>query len=103
MDHDDNSTEVQYGETTWGCCGNVVEGEDTPAGWCYEGKHAADRRKARYRDDYDSDASQDGLQGCEQRKCERRIEKEKADDNVNVVVTRRRGERFPPSKKKRVL
>lgn len=39
MDHDDDSTEVKHGETTWGCCANTVRGPETPLGWCYEGKH----------------------------------------------------------------
>lgn len=39
MDHDDNSTEVAHGETTWGCCDTTVDGMEPPAGWCYEGKH----------------------------------------------------------------
>ena len=51
MEHDDNSTDVQYGETTWGCCGQTVEGDGSdgpPAGWCYEGKHTASRPFSRY-------------------------------------------------------
>ncbi|KAG9037693.1 hypothetical protein FRB95_004539 [Tulasnella sp. JGI-2019a] len=101
MDHDDNSTEVKHGETTWGCCGHTVDGEDTPLGWCYEGKHTDDRAKARYREDYESDGSEDGLQTCEQHKCKRRVRNSESGDETHVVVTRRRGERLPPTKRKR--
>jgi len=101
MDHDDNSTEVKYGETTWGCCGNVSEGQEPPAGWCYEGKHTNDRVKARYREDFADDDSEDGLQSCEQRRCKRRSGTLPKSGEVHVVITRRRGEREPPAKKKR--
>lgn len=39
MHHDDDSVTVEYGETTWGCCDNTTEGQEPPAGWCYEGRH----------------------------------------------------------------
>lgn len=39
IDHDDNSTEVRHNETFWGCCGASTEGQEPPAGWCFEGKH----------------------------------------------------------------
>ncbi|KAG8897961.1 hypothetical protein FRB99_007771, partial [Tulasnella sp. 403] len=98
MDHDDNSTAVRHGETIWGCCGHVAEGEETPAGWCYEGRHTDDRTKARYRDDADDE--DDGLQSCQERKCHKR-HKAPISNEVHVVITRRKGERLPPSKKRR--
>ncbi|KAG8930001.1 hypothetical protein FRC03_005995 [Tulasnella sp. 419] len=114
MDHDDDSTEVEAGHVTWGCCGQTVPGDGSdgpPPGWCYEGKHTPDRSKARYREDYDSDASEDGLQSCEQKKCKgaappRKKRKSSATPSkrrrrpvqeVHVVITRNRGERPPPS------
>jgi len=101
MDHDDDSTEVKHGETTWGCCGNTVKGADTPLGWCYEGKHTTDRQKARYREDYENadDEDEDGLQSCEQRKCKRRAAQ---NSSSHEIVTRHRGERLPPTKRRRV-
>ncbi|KAI0037917.1 hypothetical protein FA95DRAFT_1613781 [Auriscalpium vulgare] len=62
--HDDESAEVkrvrrcagdgaEY-ETLWGCCGRTVEGggdQGPPDGWCYEGKHMTDVKRARSRAD----------------------------------------------------
>jgi len=101
MDHDDNATSVaRDGQTTWGCCGNTTEDQDPPAGWCYEGKHTADRAMARYRDDYVDDETDDGLQSCEQKRCKRHSPTKF--NEVHVVITRRRGERAPPTKRKRL-
>lgn len=73
MAHDDDSAEVArvkrdgYGEyeTLYGCCGKTVEGEGDmgpPDGWCFEGQHTTDVKRARYRDD--STPHDDGLRSC---------------------------------------
>ncbi|KAG9041714.1 hypothetical protein FS837_011843 [Tulasnella sp. UAMH 9824] len=103
IDHDDNSTEVRHNETFWGCCGASTEGQEPPAGWCFEGKHTNDRSKARYREDYEDNEEEDGLQSCEERKCHRRAKGKKQFQEVHVVITRRRGERLPPPAKKKRL
>ncbi|KAI0941399.1 hypothetical protein AcV7_002988 [Taiwanofungus camphoratus] len=41
-------------ETLWGCCGKTTEGDGDqgpPDGWCYEGKHTTDIKRARFRAD----------------------------------------------------
>ncbi|KAF8513864.1 hypothetical protein JB92DRAFT_197766 [Gautieria morchelliformis] len=84
MAHDDESAEVEhvgYGrskaagayETRWECCGKTVEGAGDlgpPSGWCYEGKHTMDRKRARYRND--STVANDLLESCETRGCHRK-------------------------------
>ncbi|PFH50421.1 hypothetical protein AMATHDRAFT_85801 [Amanita thiersii Skay4041] len=78
--HDDESAEVErvsrvkglaseY-ETLWGCCGRTVEGDGDmgpPDGWCYEGKHTTDVKRARFR--ADSTPSDDKLTPCSQLRC----------------------------------
>ncbi|ESK85343.1 hypothetical protein Moror_5970 [Moniliophthora roreri MCA 2997] len=81
--HDDESAEVervgigkgkidaatQY-ETLWGCCGKTVEGDGDmgpPDGWCYEGKHTTDTKRARFR--ADSSIHDDKLTSCTRLKC----------------------------------
>ncbi|KAK7053087.1 hypothetical protein VNI00_004408 [Paramarasmius palmivorus] len=81
--HDDESAEVervgvgkgksdagtQY-ETLWGCCGKTVEGDGDmgpPDGWCYEGKHTTDPKRARFR--ADSSIHNDKLTSCSRLKC----------------------------------
>jgi len=54
------------------------------------------------RDDYDSDASEDGLQSCKQRRCKRKAETQPASEPTKTIVTRRGGERLPPAKRKRI-
>ncbi|KAG6825348.1 hypothetical protein H0H93_000811, partial [Arthromyces matolae] len=63
--HDDESAEVErvsakakgkgtLYETNWGCCGKTVEGDGDmgpPDGWCYEGEHTTDLKRARFRAD----------------------------------------------------
>ncbi|KAF8589657.1 hypothetical protein K439DRAFT_326884 [Ramaria rubella] len=84
MAHDDESAEVEHVgyarskaagayETRWDCCGRTVEGDGDlgpPSGWCYEGKHTMDRKRARYRND--STPTNDLLQPCEARGCHRK-------------------------------
>ncbi|KXN88973.1 hypothetical protein AN958_06435, partial [Leucoagaricus sp. SymC.cos] len=81
--HDDESAEVErvgatgrskgigteY-ETLWGCCGKTVEGDGDmgpPDGWCYEGKHTTDLKRARFR--ADSTPYDDKLTSCERLRC----------------------------------
>ncbi|KAF9463093.1 hypothetical protein BDZ94DRAFT_1260040 [Collybia nuda] len=80
--HDDDSAEVErvgvaskskgagsY-ETLWGCCGRTVEGDGDmgpPDGWCYEGKHTTDIKRARFR--ADSTLQDDKLTSCERLRC----------------------------------
>ncbi|KAJ4480208.1 hypothetical protein J3R30DRAFT_2594449 [Lentinula aciculospora] len=78
--HDDESAEVervgvgrgadtQY-ETLYNCCGKTVEGEGDmgpPDGWCYEGKHTTDTKRARFR--ADSTMHADKLVSCERLRC----------------------------------
>ncbi|KAF5393590.1 hypothetical protein D9757_000008 [Collybiopsis confluens] len=76
--HDDESAEVErvggkgpaeY-ETLWNCCGRTVEGDGDmgpPDGWCYEGKHTTDPKRARFR--ADSTLHDDKLVSCHRLKC----------------------------------
>ncbi|EIN11044.1 hypothetical protein PUNSTDRAFT_142904 [Punctularia strigosozonata HHB-11173 SS5] len=57
-------------ETRWGCCDKTVEGDGDqgpPDGWCYEGRHTTDIRRARYR--ADSSPTEDKLISCLSRNC----------------------------------
>ncbi|KZS91286.1 hypothetical protein SISNIDRAFT_456898 [Sistotremastrum niveocremeum HHB9708] len=88
--HDDDSTEVERAgtrtskrssnartgttvsryETYWGCCGQTVEGEGEqgpPSGWCYEGRHTTDIRRAKFR--HDATPDDDKLKSCARRRC----------------------------------
>ncbi|KAI0265823.1 hypothetical protein BC834DRAFT_154287 [Gloeopeniophorella convolvens] len=75
--HDDNTMNTEWvgpGRTgeeymaTWGCCDQTVEGyEDPPDGWCFEGMHTTDRKRACFRADADSD--DDMLVSCDELKC----------------------------------
>ncbi|KAJ7756470.1 hypothetical protein DFH07DRAFT_742637 [Mycena maculata] len=74
--HDDDSAEVErvgrgagY-ETLWGCCGKTVEGDGDmgpPDGWCYEGMHTTDVKRARFR--ADSTIHEDKLTSCARLRC----------------------------------
>ncbi|KAJ7931543.1 hypothetical protein B0H13DRAFT_851455 [Mycena leptocephala] len=74
--HDDDSAEVErvgrgagY-ETLWGCCGKTVEGDGDmgpPDGWCYEGMHTTDPKRARFR--ADSTLHDDKLTTCARLRC----------------------------------
>jgi len=85
--HDDDSAEVErvgrgaksgrpagdpgttY-ETLWGCCGKITEGDGDqgpPDGWCYEGKHTTDIKRARFRTD--STPQDDKLTSCLRLNC----------------------------------
>ncbi|KAG5642521.1 hypothetical protein DXG03_002594 [Asterophora parasitica] len=79
--HDDESAEVErvsakakgkstLYETLWGCCGKSVEGDGDmgpPDGWCYEGKHTTDPKRARFR--ADSTMQDDKLTSCARLHC----------------------------------
>ncbi|KAI0306809.1 hypothetical protein B0F90DRAFT_1556122, partial [Multifurca ochricompacta] len=80
MPHDDDSADVEWvgrsgrgdseHETFYGCCGKTVEGEGDlgpPDGWCYEGMHTTDRKRARFR--ADSTLADDKLESCFQLNC----------------------------------
>ncbi|KAI6152521.1 hypothetical protein BKA82DRAFT_4111883 [Pisolithus tinctorius] len=57
-------------ETLWGCCGKTVEGnggEGPPDGWCYEGRHTTDTKRARFR--ADSTIHDDKLTSCLKLNC----------------------------------
>ncbi|KAF8885782.1 hypothetical protein BD779DRAFT_1532430 [Infundibulicybe gibba] len=75
--HDDESAEVErvstdkakklgaVHETLWGCCGKTTEGSGDmgpPDGWCYEGRHTTDPKRARFR--ADSTPQDDKLTTC---------------------------------------
>ncbi|KAJ6619786.1 hypothetical protein B0H10DRAFT_2216605 [Mycena sp. CBHHK59/15] len=74
--HDDESAEVErvgkgagY-ETLWGCCGKTVDGDGDmgpPDGWCYEGMHTTDTKRARFR--ADSTIHDDKLTSCVRLRC----------------------------------
>ncbi|KAJ7707670.1 hypothetical protein B0H17DRAFT_526459 [Mycena rosella] len=74
--HDDDSAEVErvgkgagY-ETLWGCCGKTVDGDGDmgpPDGWCYEGMHTTDPKRARFR--ADSTLHDDKLTSCARLRC----------------------------------
>ncbi|KAJ7158724.1 hypothetical protein C8R46DRAFT_906765 [Mycena filopes] len=74
--HDDDSAEVErvgkgagY-ETLFGCCGKTVEGAGDmgpPDGWCYEGMHTTDLKRARFR--ADSTIHDDKLSSCARLHC----------------------------------
>ncbi|KAG2742018.1 hypothetical protein P692DRAFT_20879695 [Suillus brevipes Sb2] len=52
-------------ETLWGCCGASVQGTGDMGpldGWCYEGRHTTDTKRARFR--ADSTILDDKLVSC---------------------------------------
>ncbi|KAI0249985.1 hypothetical protein BJV78DRAFT_1223327 [Lactifluus subvellereus] len=77
--HDDDSADVEWVgrtrcgsdyETYYGCCGQTVEGEGDlgpPNGWCYEGMHTTDTKRARFR--ADSTPAEDMLTSCLELNC----------------------------------
>ncbi|TDL30021.1 hypothetical protein BD410DRAFT_50114 [Rickenella mellea] len=77
--HDDDSAEVEHVglgrgkgtyETIFGCCNKTVEGDGDqgpPDGWCYEGMHTTDVKRARFR--ADSTPNDDKLISCSRRRC----------------------------------
>ncbi|KAH8833186.1 hypothetical protein DL96DRAFT_1458498, partial [Flagelloscypha sp. PMI_526] len=83
VQHDDKSAEVSRAagglsakghsyETLWGCCGKTVEGDGDmgpPDGWCYEGTHTTDHKRARFRADSEPFPGDDKLISCEKKRC----------------------------------
>ncbi|KAJ6494858.1 hypothetical protein C8R47DRAFT_386764 [Mycena vitilis] len=73
--HDDDSAEVERSgkggyETLFGCCGKTVDGDGDmgpPDGWCYEGMHTTDPKRARFR--ADSTLHDDKLTSCARLRC----------------------------------
>ncbi|KLO05187.1 hypothetical protein SCHPADRAFT_947123 [Schizopora paradoxa] len=76
--HDDDTAEVMHGggsrkttyETLWGCCNKLVEGDGDqgpPDGFCYQGKHTTDLKRARFR--ADSTPTDDKLISCRRKRC----------------------------------
>ncbi|KAI9429956.1 hypothetical protein H4582DRAFT_2064376 [Lactarius indigo] len=78
--HDESSGEIEWVssvgrndseyQTEYGCCGKTVDGEGDmgpPDGWCYEGMHTTDVKRARFRDD--STSSDDMLESCAKLNC----------------------------------
>ncbi|KAL0576589.1 hypothetical protein V5O48_005382 [Marasmius crinis-equi] len=99
--HDDESAEVervgsgrgesgtQY-ETHWGCCEKTVEGDGDmgpPDGWCYEGKHTTDTKRARFR--ADSTIHDDKLTSCKRHKCFEPKKEVEEDDTSDASSDRR--------------
>ncbi|KAK1234334.1 hypothetical protein PQX77_002473 [Marasmius sp. AFHP31] len=114
--HDDESAEVervgagrgesgtQY-ETLWGCCGKTVEGDGDmgpPDGWCYEGKHTTDTKRARFR--ADSTIHDDKLTSCKRHKCfepKKEVEEEYSSDGSSDRRSRPRKRAAPTRKRAR--
>ncbi|KAJ8507387.1 hypothetical protein ONZ45_g10236 [Pleurotus djamor] len=68
--HDDDSAEIDGYETLYNCCGKTVEGTGDmgpPDGWCYEGMHTTDSKRARFR--ADSTPHNDKLDSCNALRC----------------------------------
>ncbi|VDB91515.1 unnamed protein product [Peniophora sp. CBMAI 1063] len=73
--HDDDTAEVERGgpsgyQTLWGCCEKITPGdgsEGPPDGWCYEGFHTTDIKRARFR--ADSTPTDDKLKSCLRLNC----------------------------------
>ncbi|KAF6746196.1 hypothetical protein DFP72DRAFT_923389 [Ephemerocybe angulata] len=88
-----SSADAATYQTLWGCCGGVVEGDGDqgpPDGWCYEGMHTIDTRRARFR--ADSSLQDDKLVSCAARRCfrARREESESSDEERPVRAKRKR-------------
>ncbi|EKM60004.1 uncharacterized protein PHACADRAFT_85695 [Phanerochaete carnosa HHB-10118-sp] len=68
--HERRTNEGTEYETLWGCCGKTTEGDGSqgpPDGWCYEGKHTTDIKRARFR--ADSTLQDDKLVSCLRLNC----------------------------------
>ncbi|KAH9034787.1 hypothetical protein EDB84DRAFT_52707 [Lactarius hengduanensis] len=76
--HDEDSRDVEWVggigrngieyESHFSCCSKIVEGdEDPPDGWCYEGMHTTDVKRARFREDSTSDDYM--LESCDELDC----------------------------------
>ncbi|KAH9071506.1 hypothetical protein EDB83DRAFT_2364294, partial [Lactarius deliciosus] len=58
-------------ESHYGCCRKTIDGEfydiGPLAGWCFEGMHTTDAKRARFREDSTSD--DDMLESCDELDC----------------------------------
>lgn len=90
--HDDESALVDRAayETLWGCCGRTVEGTGDmgpPDGWCYEGRHTTDTRRARFRADstiHDDKLVSCAAGGCHGRKRKRSVSVSSGDLSASI-------------------
>ncbi|KAF4575357.1 hypothetical protein EYR40_004901 [Pleurotus pulmonarius] len=96
VSHDDDSAEVDRHETLWECCGKTVEGDGDmgpPDGWCYEGMHTTDVKRARFR--ADSTLYDDKLISCSVLRCH---EPPSSSPRSTRSTKSRRGRTTSPSK-----
>ncbi|KAG1743606.1 uncharacterized protein EDB91DRAFT_217716 [Suillus paluster] len=89
--HDDDSALIDRSayETVWSCCGGSVEGTGDmgpPDGWCYEGRHTTDIKRARFR--ADSSIHDDKLVPCSSMGCHGR--KRKRSVSVSSSISTRK-------------
>ncbi|CAL1700060.1 unnamed protein product [Somion occarium] len=73
-------------ETLWGCCGKVTEGngdQGPPDGWCYEGKHTTDIKRARFR--ADSTPQNDKLVSCLRLNCHGKAKAKEASEDEDKM------------------
>ncbi|KAF9534647.1 hypothetical protein CPB83DRAFT_888624 [Crepidotus variabilis] len=103
--HDDDSAVVQRTrtgvgesmyETLWGCCARTTEGDGDqgpPDGWCYEGMHTTDVKRARFR--ADSTVGDDKLVMCETLRCGQPRVVKRPRKRARMVVEREHGESSP--------
>lgn len=90
--HDDESALVDRAayETLWGCCGASVEGTGDmgpPDGWCYEGRHTTDTKRARFRADstiHDDKLVSCAATGCHGRKRKRSVSVSSGDLSASI-------------------
>ncbi|TFK72397.1 hypothetical protein BDN72DRAFT_957397 [Pluteus cervinus] len=86
-------------ETHWACCGQVVEGDGDmgpPDGWCYEGKHTIDPKRARFR--ADSTPHEDKLVTCQALGCH---DPHSSSEGRRKKLRARRSSRASPRKRAR--
>ncbi|KAG2130207.1 uncharacterized protein EDB93DRAFT_1180920 [Suillus bovinus] len=92
ISHDDESALVDRSayETLWGCCGRSVEGTGDmgpPDGWCYEGRHTTDTKRARFRADstiHDDKLVSCSATGCHGRKRKRSVSVSSSDLSASI-------------------
>lgn len=102
--HEENDCDISwvggYGDseyvTTYVCCGIMVEGEgdDGPPGWCFVGMHTTDIKRARFREDADTD--DDKLESCFELNCHNIRARAKGNADAGAS-TSKRAKRTRPS------